>query len=164
MADDNTSNLPILDDIIVPGDADKAIPRPSHKAQSSLWDDAEATEDAAVEANAVEDSLADVITEEDSASETGPQAETPAAPAQEEQSPAPDEQTDTIEPAPAMTAEEDPAPGQPPVADPAGASLDRQDIESLTDEIMACMTPEIERILREKIRQVLETRFSGNPD
>ena len=41
MPDDNTSNLPILDDIIKPGSTDKAVHQPSGKIQnSSLSDDA----------------------------------------------------------------------------------------------------------------------------
>jgi hypothetical protein len=40
MQDDNT-NLPILDDIIKPGDADKAVNRPSSKVHSSLLSDDE---------------------------------------------------------------------------------------------------------------------------
>ncbi|MGB5458079.1 MAG: hypothetical protein WBO18_19195, partial [Gammaproteobacteria bacterium] len=39
MPDKNTTHLPILDDIIVPGDADKSVQRPSSKVQSSLWGD-----------------------------------------------------------------------------------------------------------------------------
>jgi len=36
MTDDNTNNLPILDDIIKPGESDKAVVQPSSKVQSSL--------------------------------------------------------------------------------------------------------------------------------
>ena len=37
MSEDNTTNLPILDDIIKPGDTDKAIRRPANRVQSSVW-------------------------------------------------------------------------------------------------------------------------------
>jgi hypothetical protein len=38
---DNHTNLPILDDIIKPGNSDKAVHQPASKVQSSLWSDEE---------------------------------------------------------------------------------------------------------------------------
>ena len=37
MAEDNPSNLPILDDIIEPGDTDKAVHQPARRVQSAIW-------------------------------------------------------------------------------------------------------------------------------
>jgi hypothetical protein len=60
---------------------------------------------------------------------------------------------------------------QPPPADSSTDSVNAaqtpftgDDIASLTDEIMACMTPEIERILRVKIRQILVNRLPVSTD
>jgi hypothetical protein len=39
MQENNTTNLPILDDIIKPGDADKVVHQPSGKLQSSILSD-----------------------------------------------------------------------------------------------------------------------------
>ena len=74
MPDDNITNLPILDDIITPGDADKAVQRPSRKVQSSLWDD-DATEPAPAETAEKDETLADPDDQADTT--TGAVAEEP---------------------------------------------------------------------------------------
>ena len=37
MAEDNPTNLPILDDIIEPGDTDKAVHQPPRRIPSAIW-------------------------------------------------------------------------------------------------------------------------------
>jgi hypothetical protein len=156
MAEDNSTNLPILDDIITPGDADKAVQRPSRKEQSSLWEDGP-TDLAAAESIAEEDLPVDLdqqveaeaLAEQAPAADASDLAETQPSPAADS-APVLD-QTVTIElPADAVAASR--------------PHLDRETIATLTDEIIISMTPEIERILREKIRQILAHRFSGSPD
>jgi hypothetical protein len=156
MSDDNTTNLPILDDIITPGDADKAVVRPSRKQQSSLWDD-ESTDPAAADNNREallseidsQDHIIPSLAEDQLSVEANDSAETPGS-------------TET---------DDTPALEQNVISDtPAGvvatsAAADHiQDIESLTDEIMAAVTPEIERIVRDKIQQALAKRLPAKPD
>jgi len=157
MPDDNTTNLPILDDIITPGDADKAVQRPSRKVQSSLWDD-DVTGPAAEKPKEEEGILADI---DDHADTTG-------IVAAEQLSLDADDLADT-----ASLSDADAAASlaQPLNVDSPVDYIDSQqppytsdDIAALTDEIIASMTPEIERLLREKIRQILANRLSANDD
>ncbi len=152
MHDNDNSNLPILDDIITPGDADKAVQRPPRRVQGTLWDN-EPAESVTKEPDTEESLFTDIEQPADN-------AEALAA----EQSP-----VDTADPAETHAwpeTESTPAVEQPPPAgssansiDAAQAAFTSDDIASLTDEIMACMTPEIERILREKIHQILKNRL-----
>ena len=56
MPDDNTSNLPILDDIIKPGSTDKAVHQPSGKIQNSSWSDDASDDSSATNIHAESDS------------------------------------------------------------------------------------------------------------
>jgi len=51
---DNNTNLPILDDIIKPGKADKAVHQPSSKVQSSLWSDNETSDLSTTDIDAID--------------------------------------------------------------------------------------------------------------
>jgi len=157
MHDNDNSNLPILDDIITPGDADKAIQRPPRKMQGTLWDSEPA--DPATAESLTEEELATDIEQHADHAETFAE-EQPAINTAE-----PAETNLSIDPNNVTPAD------QTASAEPSADSVDAlqtavtsDDIASLTEEIMACMTPEIERILREKIRQILENRLSAGTD
>jgi hypothetical protein len=168
MDDNDSSNLPILDDIITPGDADKAVQRPPRRIQGTLWDNEPAAEPAATESRSEEPQSEEPHNEEKlftDIEQPASNAGTLAA----EQPP-----IDTAGPAEThdWTAADNTFPvEQPPPAGPSTDSVDAaqtaltsDDIASLTDEIMACMTPEIERILKEKIRQILANRLPVSTD
>ena len=114
---DNYTNLPILDDIIKPGDTDKAVHQPASKVQSSLWSDEERNDASITDNNAETNTLA-------------------------MDEPVPDESLED--------AEETRAP-----------AIELPDLDALTEEILFNMVPEIEQMLRVKIRQTLSRHFSG---
>ncbi|MGD8803043.1 MAG: hypothetical protein PVG12_07660 [Gammaproteobacteria bacterium] len=157
MQDNNSSNLPILDDIITPGDADKAVHRPSRKVQGTLWENEPA--DPATEEPHSEENLYTDIEQPVDNSEAFATDEPPV------------EAIDLAETHARAEADNTPPVEQPPPADSSTDSVNAaqtpftgDDIASLTDEIMACMTPEIERILRVKIRQILVNRLPVSTD
>ena len=121
MPDDNTTNLPILDDIIKPGNTDKAEHRPPSKAQSSIRRDDETSEPSStsVYAETDSDTAVDEPVHENVRGEAG----------QAQQSP-----------------------------------MDLPDIDTLTEEILGSMMPEMEQLLREKIQQALVKKFSGETE
>jgi hypothetical protein len=152
---DNHTNLPILDDIIKPGDTDKAVHQPSSKVQSSLWSDGETSTPSTARSD----------------------AETSAPPAT-------DDRPDTIElladnqsaldainqtQVPLVTE----ADGEPAIAEPVpdeihaemdetrASAANAPDLDALTEEILFNMIPEIEQLLRDRIRQTLSRHFSG---
>ena len=148
MPEDKT-NLPILDDIIKPGDSDKAVHQPSSKVQTSLWSsdksgeppsgtglDATDSQTAPVD----QDFTAELYTQELSDNDALDQVYMPLTPEIDEEPP-------ILEPlhtrGPFDTAN---APASP---------IDLPDIDTLTGEILHKMMPEIEQVLREKIRQTL---------
>lgn len=114
---DNHTNLPILDDIIKPGDTDKAVHQPASKVQSSIWSD-EKRNDASIADNDAETSTL----------------------AMDE--PVPDEALENAE-------------------ETRTAAIELPDLDALTEEILFNMVPEIEQMLRVKIRQTLSRHFSG---
>ena len=114
---DNHTNLPILDDIIKPGDTDKAVHQPASKVQSSLWSDEERNDVSITDNNAETNTLA-------------------------MDEPVPDESLED--------AEETRAP-----------AIELPDLDALTEEILFNLVPEIEQMLRVKIRQTLSRHFSG---
>ncbi|MGD2159724.1 MAG: hypothetical protein PVG94_00975 [Gammaproteobacteria bacterium] len=157
MQDNNSSNLPILDDIITPGDADKAVHRPSRKVQGTLWENEPA--DPVTEEPHSEENLYTDIEQPVDNSEAFVTDEPPV------------EAIDLAETHARAEADNMPPVEQPPPADSSTDSVNAaqtpftgDDIASLTDEIMACMTPEIERILRVKIRQILVNRLPVSTD
>ncbi len=132
---DNHTNLPILDDIIKPGDTDKAVRQPSSKVQSSIWSDEQRNE----------------------ASAAGNDTETSA-------NPAADDNTDTNEPftddqsaSDAIDANE--------ILENADeirtAVIDLPDIDVLTEEILDNLILQIEPLLRDRIRQTLSRHLAG---
>ena len=94
---DIKDSLPILDDIIIPGDANKAAKDPASNAQDSLWDENNETTRHA-----------------SSVRSTG--------------------------------------------------SEQQPDIEALTEQLVSEILPELEQLLRDKIRQRLQARLTGSAD
>lgn len=152
---DNHTNLPILDDIIKPGDTDKAVHQPSSKVQNSLWSDGEtntpstARSDAETSAPTATDDRPDTIelyTDNQSALDAIDQMEIP-----------PDTQTDgelaIAEPVPDEIHAE--------IDETRASATDLPDLDALTEEILGNMMLDIEQLLRDKIRQTLSRHFSG---
>ena len=151
MPEHDTSNLPILDDIIQPGDADKAA-RP--KARSALPADDPQTE-----------------TSSDTQSDTGPH--TPAGDSAATTGSAGAHGASAHQTVMAATAARSSATrtggagADGPVAPHPGSrntSVAGEDLDGLIDEIMRRIRPGIERLLRQTIRQTLEQRFSAEHD
>ncbi len=115
MPDQNTTNLPILDDIIKPGDSEKAVKQPSSTTQAAA-----------------------------------PRAAPEARP----------------EPSGTMTTDtptrDRPASGEPFLEDVIASY--RPNIDSLTEEILASVMSEMEKIIREQIRQSLKRHFPDLED
>lgn len=129
MPDDNT-NLPILDDIIKPGNTDKAVHQPSRKVHSSLWSDDETSASSSISSDA----------------DATDQMEVPSV-TETDDEPAMAEQAQGL-----VRAEADEA---------RASATDLSDLDALTEEILGNMMPEIEQLLRDKIRQTLSRHFSG---
>ena len=139
MPDDNTTNLPILDDIIKPGNTDKATHLPSNKMQNSMRPDD----------GTGESSSADHVTETDS------------DPAVDEHATIPELSTDINKETPMYNEQiQQDAPVE--TAEARQPSIDLPDIDTLTEEILGSMMFEMEQMLREKIRQTLKKKFSGD--
>ncbi len=118
MPDDNDT-LPILDDIIVPGDVDKAVKDPVSKAQDSLWDNTDSSRHASVSRN-------DSVKEAMNLADASIQAE------------GGDEFLNQ------RLSKYEPQSGQLP------------DIEALTEKLIDDILPELEQLLRDKIRERLQ--------
>jgi hypothetical protein len=153
MPDDNTSNLPILDDIIKPGNTDKAVHQPSGKIQNSLWSD-DASDDSATthihaesDSHSADDDPADTI--ELFSDETG---------------------IDDIRPDEISRAKT--VADEPPIeetlheanheaaAESQKARIDRADFDAITEEILDNTLLGLEQVLRENIRQTLKRHFT----
>ena len=160
MPDKDLTNLPILDDIILPGDAGKAVPDISSRVQSSLWnnDDSDKTgafqtdDQAGMGTEAPEDTqLAHEQPVEDQlniqAVDMADVAQPAAAPVE-----IPSD-TLTFSDLPAETSI-----GQTAVA------TNVQDIEALTEEIMGNLMPDLEQRIREIVRQTLQQHLPGRID
>jgi hypothetical protein len=132
---DNHTNLPILDDIIKPGDTDKAAHQPARKAQRSSWSDKDrndtSTAGTDAEANAVP---ATDAPPDSSVLITNDQSVIDAT-----------DRTEALE-----NANETRAP-----------AIELPDLDALTEEILENMMLEVEQQLRDKIRQTLSRHFSG---
>ena len=152
---DKHTNLPILDDIIKRGNTDKAVHQPASKVQSSLWSDGKT--------NAPSTSRSDAETSPPSATDGRPDSIELLA----DNQPAIDaiDQTQV----PLVTETDDELAIDEPVLDEvnAGAGTARAsatnapDLDALTEEILFNMVPEIEQLLRDRIRQTLSRHFSG---
>ena len=152
---DKHTNLPILDDIIKPGDTDKAVHQPSSKVQSSLWSGGEtntpstARSDAETSAPPATDDRPDtneLFTDNQSAIDAVDQMENP-----------PDTETDDE----LAIAEPKPDEIHAEMDKTRASAIDLPDLDALTEEILFNMVPEIEQLLRDKIRQTLNKHFSG---
>ena len=155
MPEKDTTNLPILDDIIVAGDADKAVHQPSSKVQSSLWSDDDAIDPSSLNIQVETDSPANIdnqpdisalFIEDQPENDSHDQADI-SAPAQPDQPPSADAVED--EPLPADN------------EDDQQCSIDTYDIDALTVAIRDSVMPELERLLTERIQQALKQHLSG---
>jgi hypothetical protein len=153
---DNHTNLPILDDIIKPGDTDKAVHRPSSKVQSSLRSGGETNTPSTARSNA----------ETSAPPATGGRPDTIELLADNQSA------IDAIDKTQVPQVTE--TGGKPaitePVPDEIHAEMDETrasatkipDLDALTEEILFNMVPEIEQLLRDRIRQTLSRHFSGD--
>jgi hypothetical protein len=157
MPEKDTSNLPILDDIIVPGDVEKAAPTPPSKVQSSLL----AGDDGAKTAVAL--SATPIASERETDDDDN--ADSTAFPIAEHD----DEDavvnahvplaTETVEELPQTP---DPLVDRPtPNADINPLPVNAPNIDALTEEILNSLMPAVEHLLSEKIRQTLKQHLAN---
>jgi hypothetical protein len=132
---DNHTNLPILDDIIKPGDTDKAAHQPARKAQSSSWSDKDRND----------------------TSTAGTDAEANAGPAAD----APPDTTVLITNGQSAIDATDRTEVHENVNETGTTATNSPDIDALTEKILGNMMIEVEQQLRDKIRQTLSRHFSG---
>ena len=156
MPDDITSNLPILDDIIKPGDTDKAVHHPSSKAQNSLWSDDESDDSSTTNIHTESDSH---IADDDPADSVELFSDDQSA-------------IDDISPDKASlataTADERPIekslyemnPEEEAAAEAQQSRIDSVDFDAITEEILDNTLLGLEQILRENIRQTLKRHFT----
>jgi len=152
---DNNTNLPILDDIIKPGKADKVVRQASSKVQKSLLSDGETNDSsiprlyAKTNPHTASDDRPDTIE-----LYTDNQTDIDA--------------TDRIQVSPA-TATNHERPVDEPVQRGVPASPEQArppaiaspDFDALTEEILANIMLEMEQVLRDKIRHALRKHFPG---
>ncbi|MGB5279271.1 MAG: hypothetical protein WBO73_16935 [Gammaproteobacteria bacterium] len=161
MPDKNTTHLPILDDIIVPGDADKSVQRPSSKVQSSLWGDEDSD---TPEASSTEVSLAG-----DPAGLNTSTADTDQTGTTEFQMEDPHDRgtmhqlsaslaTEIVETMSQTNTNQADSPTPDRSVQPAPASS--LDIDALTEEILGSLMPALEQLLSKEIRQTLRQHLS----
>ena len=154
MTENNTSNLPILDDIIKPGDADKQAQSPENNDQNSLWHDDDTADPAAMDvyadAGAAREDEADIIDLASNDQHGNNMLADPDAPSTAEI----DMQHAHTEPAAPESSANSGEAQQEPVKLP--------DIDALTEEILDSMLPELEQVLREKIWLALGKHFPGD--
>ncbi len=154
MPDKNT-NLPILDDIIKPGNADKAVHQPASKVQSSLQSDGDSNKpsttssDAETSALPATDDLPDsieMLEDNQSAIDAIDQTQIPLV-------------TETeVEPAMDEAVLDEFNTG---ASETRASATNSPDLDALTEEVLGNMMLDIEQLLREKIRQTLDRHFSG---
>ncbi len=160
MPDKDTSNLPILDDILVPGDADKAAPKPSSVVQSASLAEADSTK-TAVSQSATP--IADELQADDS--NNADNAAYPITDSNDEdavdQAPVPltTEAVEVLSPTsdlrvdrPTMAADIEPT------------SVNTLNIDALTNEILGSVMPAVEQILSERIRRTLKQHLAAKSD
>jgi hypothetical protein len=153
---DNHTNLPILDDIIKPGDTDKAVHQPSSKVQSSLRSGGETNTPSTARSDA----------ETSAPPATGDQPDTIELLADNQSAIDAIDQTQV----PPVTEADGELAIAEPVPDEIHAEMDETrasatnapDLDALTEEILFNMVPEIEQLLRDRIRQTLSRHFSGD--
>jgi len=157
MPDKDTTNLPILDDIIVPGDADKAVHETSSKVQSALWQDND-SETIDFSSTNVHDMIDSPVAEGDQA--------LAAARLLEDQ--LDKDANDRVDVSSSAGIHQEILPDKPTQTNNLAADLDirqapvnLQDIDALTEEILGSMMPDLEQLLRVTIRYELQKRLSG---
>lgn len=160
MPEKDTSNLPILDDIIVPGDADKAAPTPSNKVQSLLLAEHDSAKKAA-SASATPIASEPETCDKDNADSTAfPIAETDAEDAIVQANvPL---TTETV--SERLQTPDHPVDSATLNADIEPTSVNAPNIDALTEEILSSLMPAVEQLLSEKIRQTLEQHLAANTD
>ena len=160
MSDKDLTNLPILDDIILPGEADKAVHNASSKVQSSLWDGGDGdTPDAPLT-----DAQAEMDTEIPEVFQ--PSTEHPVTDQ-------PDTDIlDTVDAPPSAEVQKLPLADAAALSDAPAGTLNEQastathelDLEALTDEILDNLMLDMEQRIREIIRQTLRRHLPGKID
>lgn len=160
MPEKDTSNLPILDDIVVPGDADKAAPKPSSEVQSASLAEAD-SDKTAVSQSATP--IADELQADDS--NNADNAAYPTTDSNDEdavdQTPVP-LTTEAVE---VLSATSDLLIDRPTLAaDIEPVSVNSSNIDALTNEILGSVMPAVEQILSEKIRRTLKQHLAANSD
>ena len=160
MPEKDTSNLPILDDIIVPGDADKAVPTPSSKVQSSLLADDESARTAMPQTATP---IADELENDDSDNAdnatytlTGHDDEDNVVQASVPQTTG---AVEVLSPTPELQVERPTT-----AADIEATSVNTPNIDALTNAILSSVMPAVEQMLSEKIRQTLKQHLAANSD
>ncbi len=156
MPEKNTTNLPILDDIIKPGNSDKAVHQPSSKVQSSMRSDDETSQPSSTGIYAETRShtaidepagIPELFTEDQPDKDAIVQMESSLPTDTNEEFPIDDEPIQQDAPAGAGQAQQSP--------------IDLPDIDTLTEEILGSMMLEMEQLLREKIQQTLKKHLSA---
>lgn len=145
MADYDPSSIPILDDIITRGDTDKAASRPQNDLLKSLDENQNKAADKATQSAAVpEPEIEPELEIESSSQDTHTGEESLNAPESAHIADESPFDTNTNQPS-GETSE------QPPIA-----------IETLTEDILASVMPEMERLLRDRIRQALQQQLQND--
>jgi len=154
MPDKDLTNLPILDDIIMPGDADKAVHNSSSKVQSSLLGNGDSeTEDESltyIQAGTVTEAPEDIQVALEHPVEDLRNIDAVDA---GDVSPSAVANVKIPSDAPVETLDEQPATTTP-----------GQDIEALTEQILGNVMPDLEQRIREIIRQTLQQHLPGEID
>ena len=152
MPDDNTSNLPILVDIIKPGSTDKAAHQPSSKLQNSFSSDDESEDSSTTNIYAESDShIADDDTVE-LFSDDQPGIDNIS----------PDEvalATATADELPIEATLHEVNPEE--AAETQQSRIDRVDFDAITEEILDNTMLGLEQVLRKNIRQTLKKHFTA---
>lgn len=152
---DNNTNLPILDDIIKPGDTEKAMHQPSSNTQSSSWSDDE-TDDSSTTAIYAKTNLHTASDDRSDKVElyTDNQSDI--------------EVIDRIEVSPATETDDGPPMDEvlhdeifADVETNRASTIDLPDIDALTEEILDNLILQIEPLLRDRIQQTLSKHFPG---
>jgi hypothetical protein len=143
---DKHTNLPILDDVIKPGDSDKAVHQPSSKVQSSLLPDDETKASSSIRSDTEADahSESDHQTDPQSAIDELDLAGTPSG----------TEMDDEL-----TMAEQTQVPALAEAGEARLSAIDSADLDAITEEILGHMMIEVEQQLRDKVRQTLSRHF-----
>jgi hypothetical protein len=157
MPDDNTSNLPILDDIIKPGSTDKAVHQPSGKEQNSSWSDAASDDSSTTNIHAESDPH---IADDDPDDTLGLFSNESGI-----DDICPDEVSMATAVADALPIEETlHEENTEEAAVTQKSRIDRADFDAITEEILDNTLLGLEQVLRDNIRQTLKRHFTTESD